>query len=252
MLRAAREAKTRTSWTEPDAEFEQALKRFVSAVLQPGEEAPFLQDVARLVGRLATNAHWTALSRLLIHATAPGVTDIYRGDELWSLLLVDPDNRRAVEWERRCRLLDEIDRNGGLEDKGQASGALDPTSDATKLFVASRLLRARRQRADLFASGAYQPVRAVGEAARHVFAFMRSNGNDRALVVAPRLLHCASENQRTSSAAWGNTSIELPGDARGRRWTAVLSNAIIDAGSRESLDLGELFRHAPLALMLTA
>ena len=251
MLKAAREANSRTSWTEPDTEFERALEQFVIAVLEPAEEAPFLQDVARLVARIATPSQWTALSRLLIHATSPGVTDIYRGDELWSYLLVDPDNRRPVGWERRCTLLDQLDTKVGDEDKTSESGWPDPASDVVKLRMTTRLLRARRTQSDLFTWGTYRPLALSGDRCQHAFGFSRSHGDTHALVVASRWLACLAPSDRTSSTAWGNTTVDVPDDCRDRTWTAVLTGDTFDARDRSALDLGELFKSAPLTLLLS-
>jgi malto-oligosyltrehalose synthase len=103
MLKAAREARTRTSWSDPDAGYEQATTEFVAAVLEPADDAPFLTDVARFVSLIAPAGASNALSRIAVHLTAPGTPDIYQGDELWNFVLVDPDNRRAVDYEVRSR-----------------------------------------------------------------------------------------------------------------------------------------------------
>jgi (1->4)-alpha-D-glucan 1-alpha-D-glucosylmutase len=102
MRKAAREAKTRTSWIEPDAEYERAIESFVAAVLEPGDDAPFLPDVARFVSRVAPLAASNALGRLVLHLTSPGTADIYQGDEFWNFSLVDPDNRRQVDYDARA------------------------------------------------------------------------------------------------------------------------------------------------------
>ena len=251
MLKAAREAKARTSWTEPDQEFEKALEQFVIAVLEPAEEAPFLQDVARLVARVATASNWTSLSRLLVHATSPGVTDIYRGDELWSYLLVDPDNRRPVGWERRCTLLDQLDKKVAIDDNTAPGSWPDPAGDSVKLMVMARLLRARKTYPDLFTWGTYRPLAVSGEQCQHAFAFARSHGETHALVVASRCLTCIAPNGRTSSTTWGNTLLELPDECRDRIWNVELAGTRFDARGRASLDVAELFGDMPLALMVT-
>jgi (1->4)-alpha-D-glucan 1-alpha-D-glucosylmutase len=252
MLKAAREAKSRTSWTEPDSEFENALQRFVSAVLEPAEEAPFLQDVARLVARLATSSAWRSLSRVVVHATSPGVMDIYRGDELWSFLLVDPDNRRPVEWERRCTLLDQVDKKVALADNSPDPGSPDPSADSYKLWLTSRLLRTRRTHADLFTAGAYRSLQATGERAAHVFAFARSHNDRCAITVVSRQASSPGPGGRTPNATWGNTSIALPQEYRGRSWVNVLDDVTIGAGEADSLDVSELFRRVPLALIVSS
>ena len=151
MLKAVREAKTRTSWTEPDEGYESALERFIDAILAGGDDAPFLSDVARFVARIATLGHWNALARVLLHATAPGITDTYQGDELWMFALVDPDNRRAVDYKRRNELLAAISAPGSLR-------ALHPSDERLKLGIVQRVLNIRRSHAALFRGGSYTPL----------------------------------------------------------------------------------------------
>src|SRR5581483_11596637 len=105
MLKAAREAKTRTTWTDPDPDYEGALANFIAQILEPHDDAPFLSDVARLVSRIAPAGAWNALGRIAVHLTAPGTPDIYQGDELWNFALVDPDNRRQVDFGARAQAL---------------------------------------------------------------------------------------------------------------------------------------------------
>src|SRR5256885_14671721 len=105
MRKAAREAKIRTSWVEPDLTYEDALANLVAAILEPAEDAPFLSDVARLVSSLAPLAAWNSISRLILHLTSPGTPDIFQGDELWNYALVDPDNRRQVDYDARIAAL---------------------------------------------------------------------------------------------------------------------------------------------------
>src|SRR6185436_18193203 len=107
-LKAAREAKTRTSWVDPDMAYERALADFVAAILEPSEDAPFLIDVARLVSHIAPLGASNALARVAVHLTAPGTPDIYQGDELWNFALVDPDNRRPIDYEIRTKAMAEL------------------------------------------------------------------------------------------------------------------------------------------------
>ena len=109
-LKAAREAKTCTSWTNRNRPYEEALVSFVRSVfLSDGDGgSPFLSDVQQFVARIARPGFWNSLSRCLIQFTAPGTPDLYQGDELWNFALVDPDNRRPVDFERRQLLLDEV------------------------------------------------------------------------------------------------------------------------------------------------
>jgi (1->4)-alpha-D-glucan 1-alpha-D-glucosylmutase len=153
--KAVREAKVRTSWTDPDAGYEAAIARFITGMLDRPSNARFLHDVEQFVGQLERPGRWNALARLVVHLTAPGVPDVYQGDELESLNLVDPDNRRPVDWDARRRAL-----------------ALPPP----KLQVIREALALRRRRA----LGEYRPL-ALGD---DVCAFTR--GDDVAVAVPLR------------------------------------------------------------------
>ena len=206
MLKAVKEAKTRTSWTDPDDAYEAALKQFIGAILTGGEDAPFLADVARFVARIAYAGHWNALSRVVLQLTSPGVPDSYQGDELWCFALVDPDNRRPVDYARREQLLGAA-ASGSLE-------ALHPSDDRLKLGVLQRLLNIRRSHAALFKGGSYAPLEVRGSLATHVIAFVRSNADGHAVVIAPRLVARMVRPDGTISD-WGDTEIVLPTALRG-------------------------------------
>jgi (1->4)-alpha-D-glucan 1-alpha-D-glucosylmutase len=253
MVKASREAKTQTSWTDPDEEWERALGSFidrlfgVSPSADGGESAggppPMLLEVADLAARIARFGMWNALSRLVVHYTVPGTPDLYQGDELWNLSLVDPDNRRPVDFALRSRLLDEVDRafSAGGAERGDLLRHLaeSPGDGRIKLHLTHRLLATRRERADLFTRGSYEPARVEGPAARHVFAFMRRLGAEAALVVVPRLLHtavtglgarasAAADAERSLSLAiphqiWQGTRIVLDDELADTSWLCALS-----------------------------
>jgi (1->4)-alpha-D-glucan 1-alpha-D-glucosylmutase len=168
LVKAMRETKTRTSWTDPDEGYESAALAFAEAVL--GEPA-LTPAIAAFVGRIAPDARVNSLGAKLVQLTMPGVADIYQGCELAGLSLVDPDNRRPVYYSVRWALLDALDAGSPAADL-----------DAEKLLVTSRALRLRRDHPGWFADG-YAPVAADGPAAGHVVAFRRGH----AIIVATRL-----------------------------------------------------------------
>jgi (1->4)-alpha-D-glucan 1-alpha-D-glucosylmutase len=252
MLKAVREAKVRTSWTSPDADFEEALKKFIGAIMDPSDGAPFLPDVARFASRVAPLGHWNALSRVLLHLASPGTPDTYRGDELWFFALVDPDNRQPVDYEERRKLLEEIDGGAGLAG-GTASESFfqDPADPRLKLLVVKQLLNARRDHPDLFSHGTYRPLftRAGGERADHVFAFARSHGGQHAIAIASRL-PAQLELTKRGSAAWGSTALDLPDELRGRRWrSAIAGPEACDVGG--ALELARVLSPLPFVLLLS-
>jgi (1->4)-alpha-D-glucan 1-alpha-D-glucosylmutase len=217
--KAMREARTRTSWNDPDEAFEVAMHRVVDAVLAPG---PLRSDVEDLVGRIAPPGWSNSLTGTLVQLTMPGVPDIYQGAELWDLSLVDPDNRRPVDFAQRRALLSRVD--GGWQPPVDSSGA-------AKVLVVSRALRVRRDRPKLFTG--YQPVLATGPAAQHAVAFSRGG----AVTVGTRL-----PVRLERDGGWRDTMLPLPGG----RWTDVLTGRTLDG---DETPVAELLRTYPVALV---
>jgi (1->4)-alpha-D-glucan 1-alpha-D-glucosylmutase len=225
MLKAAREAKVHTSWTDPDPVFENALRGFVEGVMG---HAAFTADLAAFLQPLAWPAVVSSLSQALIKCTAPGVPDIYQGAELWDLNLVDPDNRRPVDFEQRRRLLATIGTLSPAEILRRHAEGLP------KLFLLQRALSVRRRCAAAFGpKGDYRPLVADGERAGHLVAFTRGG---QVAALAPRLvvgLH----------GDWKGTVIELPPGA----WEDVFSAERFSGGAQEP---SRLFARFPVALLV--
>src|SRR5262245_12532824 len=160
MTKAMREAKVHTSWMSPDEEYEKAVTRFVEAILDRSRSAPFLDSFAVLQSRVAELGIYNGLAQVLIKITAPGVPDFYQGTELWDLNLVDPDNRRPVDYEKRSAIATALK---GCESAlpQLASQLLERRTDGrVKLFVATRALAARSQRRAVYEQGEYIPLTA--------------------------------------------------------------------------------------------
>jgi (1->4)-alpha-D-glucan 1-alpha-D-glucosylmutase len=239
--KAAREAKMRTTWTDPDPGYESAITDFVAAVLEPAEDAPFLPDVARLVSVIATAGAWNALSRLAIHLTAPGTPDIYQGDEFWNYVLVDPDNRRQVDYDARVAAMSDMP---AIETMMTSPIALDPHDQRVKLFITARLLHARRTNAEVFTRGAYRMLAVTGSQAKHVIAFAREHAGRCAITVASRLTHASIAAQ--PSEWWADTAIALPPELHGRCWESQLTPDTVSA--QISLELRRLFVKLPMTV----
>jgi (1->4)-alpha-D-glucan 1-alpha-D-glucosylmutase len=225
-VKAMREAKTATSWTNPDEDYEAAVLDFTKAVLG---DAELTAGIAGFVSRIAPDARVNSLGAKLVQLTMPGVADVYQGCELAGFSLVDPDNRRLVDYGRRRSML-------AAQDAGRAR----PGLDAEKLLVTSRALRLRRDHPDWFA-GSYARLSAAGPAGRHAVAFSRGS---HAVTVATRLP--ARLRQR---GGWGSTTLQLPevpGVPAGR-WRDVLSGAI-HTGPR--LLLSDVTKRLPVALLV--
>jgi (1->4)-alpha-D-glucan 1-alpha-D-glucosylmutase len=255
MEKAIREAKVRTSWTDPDAEYEGAIAAFIGALLDHDSPARYLRDVAALVHEIAPQGMWNALARLVVHLTAPGVPDVYRGDELWFQALVDPDNRRPVDWDQRAARLDEVGRAcdagvGGVPPIDVLRGWRADVGDGTlKMYLTTRLLRLRRDDGPALATGAYRPMSGEGEHAKRLVTFRRGEGAEARIVVVPRLTAGLGADAPIG-ARWGDTRIRL--DIEGvERWRCLLSGADVaarDGAVAASAVLAEL----PVAVLAPA
>ena len=259
MVKAVREAKIHSSWTDPDEEFEEALTGFIAAILPASGPAksPFLRDLAAVASRAGRSGLWTSLSRIVLHLTAPGVADLYRGDELWNFTLVDPDNRRPVDFERRSALLAEISERYDASAASRATLLGDvmaaPEDDRTKLLVTWRTLQARRERLDLFLGGSYEPLEGAGDRARHVVAFARRLGDQASITIASRLTYALSGSDRPPAGAdvWGRTHVVIPA-ALGARWRCAISGAEIRGerrGETVVLELSAALNQLPVAVL---
>ena len=230
MEKASKEAKARTSWIDPVPEYDDALRSFVFDAL--GDET-FAHEVEEFVRPLVGAGRITSLAQTLIKLTSPGVPDIYQGNEVWDLSLVDPDNRRPVDYEARHALLDEIV-------SADASRALELMEEGgPKMWLTKRALDVRRDLASCFAAGAsagasYEPLYATGDQADRVVAYRRGDG---VIALAPRLVLGLRNG-------WGRTQIELPSGS----WRDALG----DDAWQGTVDVAELLARFPVALLVRA
>jgi (1->4)-alpha-D-glucan 1-alpha-D-glucosylmutase len=215
--KAMREAKVFTSWLNPSDAHERAMTRFVETALARDNEA-FRSDFLTLAPRVAACGIYNSLSQLAVKIGAPGVPDFYQGTDVWDFSLVDPDNRRPVDYERRRALLRELD--AAVEQRGPAAVAEELTSnpldDRMKLYTTSGLLRFRRSHLELFQQGAYQALEARGARREHVFAFARTDGRTSVIVAVPRLpatLLAGADRAPVGEQIWEDTTIDAPTDA---------------------------------------
>ncbi len=258
MLKAAREAKLQTSWVEPNARFEAALSSFVDAVLSPPASRRFLADLASFAGVVGRSAIWAGLARALIHLTSPGLPDIYQGDELRNANLVDPDNRRPVDFDQRRALLAMVvnrhesatDRRAFIEEM-----LASPEDGRVKLHVIHRALRSRRDLPELFSQGDYIALPVSGPHAAHVFAFARRLGDRAAITVAPlrvTRLTGASGLPPIGPEVWRETRLSLPEGLSRGAWQSQLTYESQPAvASDPSLLVGEALRSFPVALLVS-
>jgi (1->4)-alpha-D-glucan 1-alpha-D-glucosylmutase len=229
MQKAMREAKLDTSWTDNNREYEDALNAFIEHILG---DAAFVSEVESFVARINRDGRINSLAQTLLKCVSPGVPDLYQGAELWDHSLVDPDNRRPVDYDLRRRLLGELTSRNVRDAAAYAMANFEDGSP--KLWVISQALRLRVERPTSFDAGAsYTPLLAEGSKADHVIAFLRG---DDAIAVVPRFMHLLGDN-------WSGTSIQLPAGA----WTDRLSGEVHHGGS---VRVSALFDKFPVALLV--
>ncbi|HNQ87542.1 MAG TPA: malto-oligosyltrehalose synthase [Verrucomicrobiota bacterium] len=252
--KSAREAKQFTSWHDPNAAYEAALKGFAAGTLSDPE---FLPEVERFVASLVSAGYVNSLAQTLLKLTAPGVPDLYQGTELWDLSLVDPDNRRPVDFAPRRTLLDAL---RARPEAGEFQGLLrelleNPADGRVKLFVIHRTLQHRRRYPALFQDGHYVPLYAAGRHAGRLCAFARVLGGATAIVAVPRLvlgLTADSGSAPLGERVWADTRLLLPGAQGGGCFRNVCTGEIHQArpdGERSVLGLAEILNHCPVALL---
>ncbi|RMD71099.1 MAG: malto-oligosyltrehalose synthase, partial [Gammaproteobacteria bacterium] len=235
MLKAIKEAKEHTSWINPDQAYEEGVTHFVRAILDP--RGPFLDDFLPFQRRIAHFGYLNSLAQVLLHLTAPGVPDIYQGDELWNFSLVDPDNRRPVDYSLRRRLLEEIREAapaallGNLED------------GRIKLFVIWKTLSLRAQDPLLFQEGDYLPLHAEGAKADHLCAFARRRGDRWCIAAVPRwTARLLGREDLPLGEVWEDTALILPEPLRIEH---AFTGEVLEG---DRLKARELFARFPVAL----
>lgn len=248
--KAAREAKAQTSWTDADAAYEAGLGAFVAALVERDEGATFRGELAGLVQRVACAAYWTGLTRVLVQTASPGTPDVYQGAELWSLALVDPDNRRPVDYAARMVALDAI--GAGSEGGPPLAEWLDAAADGrAKLHVLATVLRLRREAGSALLAGTYEPIEAIGERAAHVVAFARAGSAGGVVAVgAVRSLAIHPDGAAPiGDAAWGDTRLILPGAAARRPYVDALSGRTHHARPDGTLRVADVLGTFPVACL---
>jgi (1->4)-alpha-D-glucan 1-alpha-D-glucosylmutase len=246
--KALREAKVHTSWVSPNEEYERAVGDFVAGVLDPGRDNPFPRDFRRFLGRVLRPGLRNAVSQVVLKAAAPGVPDFYQGTELPEFRLVDPDNRGAVDFARRRRLLALLQAEAETDAPALARRLLGATDGRLKLWVTSRALALRRERAELFGEGSYEPLEAAGGHADGVVAFARVHRGEAVVAAAGRFFTRLPDPP--VGEAWGDSALALP-EGAAASWRDALTGQELrtrGAGGR-SLALAEVFRHLPVALL---
>jgi (1->4)-alpha-D-glucan 1-alpha-D-glucosylmutase len=248
LLKAVREAKVHSSWVNPNPRYEEALLAFADALLDPTRSEEFLADFTAFQGRVAWYGALNSLAQTLVKITAPGVPDFYQGTELWDFSLVDPDNRRPVDFALRRWLLEGLTAELALRNdpRALAEELLKSWEDGrVKLYVIRQALACRRARRTLFERGEYRPLEASGALGEHVCAYARVAG-EAAVTVVPRLLaRRGMDEPPLGPAYWADTTIPAPAAAP---LVNVFTGERVEP-DQGRLPLGRVLARFPVALL---
>jgi (1->4)-alpha-D-glucan 1-alpha-D-glucosylmutase len=246
-------SKENTSWINQNTAYENAVAAFVAALLNPADENQFLADFLPFQQRIARVAMWSSLSQTLLKLVCPGVPDVYQGNELWDLSLVDPDNRRPIDYDRRRRVLEKVRKLGSAPDPLSIRCMIEqPQSGAVKTYVISKALCVRKQCPDLFQKGEYLSLEIKGAKANHLVAFVRRLDGRSLLVVAPRLIATLLGDSTVPPIGpnlWQDTNIHLPNWASSQSYRNIFTDEVFHISqSGDAIAVSELLGKFPVGL----
>lgn len=255
MNKAVHEAKVNLSWVNQNPEYVEALEHFIERILHPGtahRPNVFVEQIENFIPAVAYFGAMNSISQTLLKITAPGVPDTYQGNELWDFSLVDPDNRRPVDFNLRLPMLEELTRSMTSTPLTElCEELLSHFHDGrVKLWTTMRALNFRREHAELFQHGSYIPLRGTGEARAHLVAFAREHNGQSFLVAAPRLSYTLMKGQVGAPVAnmWGDS--ELIVGRAAAEYVNIFTEEVLRSSDSGALLCRELFAHFPLALLV--
>jgi len=243
IVKAIREAKIHTTWIKQDNNYEEACIHFIQELLKLDGKNEFLNSFLLFQKKISFYGIINSLSQTMLKLTCPGVPDIYQGTELWDLTLVDPDNRRPVNYQHRMDFLEEIKSKGRQEFIQEM--LRNKNDGKIKLFLISKVLEIRQQYMDLFLKGEYIPLEIQGDLHKHMIAFARKLGQSWAITVTPRFSKQLAEEQHQ----WKEAFLLLPKEAP-QQWENVLTGERLKVPGNISLE--ELFSKFPVAFLLSS
>lgn len=260
MVKAIKEARVNTSWVSPNLAYEEAMRDFVHSILDRVHANPFLKDFRRLQEKVAHYGVFNSLSQTLLKIASPGVPDLYQGTELWDFSLVDPDNRRPVDYELRERMLYGLrDRIASLgQDRLElARELLDSKEDGRiKMYVVHLGLSYRREHPDVFLEGDYLPLQTAGRQGEHLVAFARGKGSRMVVAVVPRLVARLTRGQLippVGAELWGDGGVRLPAGEAGTSYRNVFTGEVVEVapleGGGAGLPASSVLAAFPVALL---
>ena len=254
MLKAIREAKQNTSWINRNAPYEDAVSAFVRALLKRADENRFLRDFIPFQQQIAGIGVWNSLSQTLLKLTSPGVPDIYQGNELFDFSLVDPDNRRPVDYELRKKMFHRIRQSARTMDSMLLSEIMqNPVGGELKMHLISKTLCFRKQTPELFENADYVPLRVEGASSKHVIAFARRLEQRSMLVIVPRLIATLLDERQIppiGKHVWGDTSLQLPCSCS-KNYRNIFTEERTEVSPSEPISISDLVRSFPVAVCVS-
>ena len=252
MLKSVREAKMQTAWLRPDSAYEEGFLGFVEKVLTPSESNQFLKELLPFQKRIADYGIFNSLSQTLLKYTAPGVPDTYQGTEFWDLSMVDPDNRRTVDYEQRISVLKDIKQKSQTDNLKLIDELMSSKKDGKiKLFITYKVLQARKEQLEVFQKGEYLPLEVVGKFKDHIVAFARSFENTTVIAIAPRFLTSliAPDENPLGEKVWADTQLQLP-QGFSSSWQDIFTGQTLTGNG--TLAIAQVLQHFPVGLLLNS
>jgi|Deesub1362A_J573_1020465.scaffolds.fasta_scaffold00168_22 (1->4)-alpha-D-glucan 1-alpha-D-glucosylmutase len=252
MLKAVREAKVNTNWINPNLDYENALIKFIEAVM---DSEYFLEEFTPFQRKVSHYGMFNSLSQTLLKITSPGIPDFYQGTELWNLSLVDPDNRSPVDYSIRAKMLEELKKLESETEPEKLSFELTRNKEdgRIKLYLTYKALNFRKANRELFHNGEYIPLQATGNNSAHILAFARAKGASTALTIVPRLLTgCLKSYELPLGDIWKDTYLLLPEEMAGSAYRNIFTGQTITPIEHEGknvITLSDVFSSFPVALL---
>ncbi|HEY9883014.1 MAG TPA: malto-oligosyltrehalose synthase [Thermosynechococcaceae cyanobacterium] len=251
LIKAVREAKVHTAWLRPDSEYENEFIAFAEKLLDAPETNEFLAQFRPFQAMIAEYGILNSLSQVLLKNTAPGVPDLYQGDEFWNLSFVDPDNRRPVDYQQRMAVLDRLKTKLPHDPLALIDDLFETRATGNiKLFLTYQLLQARKAFTNLFQQGDYQPLEVAGDLQNHIVAFARTAGEQTAIAIAPRFFTPLVQpgERPLGTVVWKDTHLVLPSGLPST-WTNVITTQSMQ--SQDTIAIGDALQHFPVALLVS-
>lgn len=257
MLKALREAKVNSSWISPNTIYEDAMIFFIEGILNPLPDNQFLKEFEMFQKKISYYGMFNSLSQTLLKITSPGVPDFYQGTETWDFSLVDPDNRRPVDYDMRKKMFEEIKRHESEVPLSKLAKdlTLNKESGMIKLYLTYKALNYRRENRELFEKGEYVALEVMGEKAHNICAFARRLAEKRIIVVVPRYLTGLIPQQDSlpfGEEVWKDSFVAVPYAEEGVKYCNVFTGEIVVVKKYNEaiiLSLSEIFTNFPVALM---